>query len=375
MPKPITPAPLILAIDTSCDDTSAAVTCGTEIWSNVIASQTQLHKEYGGVFPTVAKQAHRENLPGTVAIALRRAGVSWDAIAAIAVTQGPGLAPSLEVGISFVKELAELHQKPVIAVNHIEGHVLSPLAHPRPRANRSVTSIPTPQDVLALVVSGGHTEFVWVHTPGKYEILGSTVDDAAGECLDKVGRMLDLGYPAGPLIERFAKLGNPKAFSFPLPMTTTKDFNLSFSGMKTAARNKLEELARGGDLNKTQIYDFCASFQYAVFRAITYKLSKILQTRQPTEIWLGGGVAANMELRRMIRSQIKKSLLPSSPESNQDPTSSKITPFRAPYTKKLCMDNAAMIGVVANYMFVEKKFFTDLNTLERLPRLQLTHHS
>lgn len=355
---------LILAIDTSCDDTSVAVTSGTEVWSNVIASQTQLHKQYGGVFPTVAKQAHKENLPPTVAAALRRAGVTWSDITAIAVTQGPGLAPSLEVGIAYAQELARTHHKPLIPVNHVEGHALSPLAQARPRQGSSpAPALPT-KNILSLVISGGNSLFVWIHEPGRYEVLGSTVDDAAGECLDKVGRMLGLGYPAGATIEQFAKQGNPKAFPLPLPMTTSGDFNLSFSGLKTAARNHIETLTKSGDLNKTQIYDFCASIQYAVFRAISYKMDKILLTHSPTEIWLGGGVAANMALRRSLRAQIKKSYAVQRPETSARP----LPRFRAPYSKRLCMDNAAMIGLVGGFA---PDFLSFSTHFERSPRLSL----
>ncbi len=355
---------LILALDTSCDDTSAAVTSGTTILSNVIASQTQLHKQYGGVFPTVAKQAHKENIDATIRAALKRAQVEWADIAGVAVTQGPGLAPALEVGINKAKELAQEFNKPLIAVNHVEGHVLSPLAKPQKKDSVDPGLVPQIQyPVLSVIVSGGHTEFVLIKEIGQYEILGQTVDDAAGECLDKVGRMLDLGYPAGPIIEQFAKLGHPKAFTFPLPMTTSGDFNLSFSGLKTAARNMLETLEATEPLNKTQIYDFCASFQYAVFRSICYKLDKILTTHQINEVWLGGGVAANMELRRMLRQRIK--------DFSQKTDPKQTLPFRTPYTKKLCSDNAAMIGVVAGFKLERGEVVEDLTTLERQPRKSL----
>jgi N6-L-threonylcarbamoyladenine synthase len=350
----------ILAIDTSCDDTSAAVTSGITVLSNVIASQTQLHKQYGGVFPTVAKQAHKENIDATVRAALKRAHVEWSNIDAIAVTQGPGLAPALEVGITKAKELAIQHDKPLVAVNHIEGHILSPIVQPKSKAS-DLNQLQFPS--LSIIVSGGHTEFVLVNKIGQYEVLGQTVDDAAGECLDKVGRMLDLGYPAGPVIEQFAKLGNPKAFTFPLPMTTSGDFNLSFSGLKTAARNMIEALEATEPLNKTQIYDFCASFQYAVFRSICYKLNKILETHQIQEVWLGGGVAANMELRKMIRQTLKDFAKKTDPKG--------VFPFRAPYTKKLCQDNAAMIGVVAGFKWERGEVVENIAALERQPRLGL----
>jgi N6-L-threonylcarbamoyladenine synthase len=350
----------ILAIDTSCDDTSAAITKGTVIQANVIASQTQLHKQYGGVFPTVAKQAHKENIEATVQEALTRARIRWQDLAAVAVTQGPGLAPALEVGITYAKQAALDHQLPLLPVNHIEGHALSPLAE---RATR-LRSKPQPLNLpaLSLVISGGHSEFIRVNQIGEYERLGWTVDDAAGEVLDKVGRMLNLGYPAGPVIEKFAEFGDAKAFTFPLPMTTSGNYNLSFSGLKTAARTMIEKLEAEDKLDRQTIYNFCASFQYAVFRAICYKLDKILVggqlETQFQEVWLGGGVAANVTLRKMIRDTIKPYHLK----------------LRVPFTKRLCMDNAAMIGVVAGFALERGEGITDaaqVAAIERQPRLNL----
>lgn len=328
----------ILAIDTSCDDTSVAVTSGPYVLSNVIASQTELHRQYGGVFPTVAKQAHKENIAPTVTAALRRADTTWDEIAAIAVTQGPGLAPALEVGIRAAQTYASEHNLPLIPVNHLEGHVLSVLARPKPPGE-----LPKVQNALAILVSGGNTQFVQVEEIGKYKVLGQTLDDAAGECLDKIGRMLNLGYPAGPVIEQFAKLGNPKAIPFPLPLTMTKTYDLSFSGLKTSARNLLEENGVLQPLKKQAVYDFCASIQFAVFRHITYKLNKLLSDQQFSQVWLGGGVAANATLRRMIRETIQ-----ANKERVDNPK------LLTPYSKKLCMDNAAMIGVVASTKRIQK---------------------
>lgn len=429
---------LILAIDTSCDDTSAAVTSGTTILSNVIASQTQLHKEYGGVFPTVAKQAHKENITPVIAVALKRAKVSIKDISAIAVTQGPGLAPALEIGIDTARELAKKYNKPLIAINHLEGHLLSVLAKPKQRKLQNSNSknqpvipsdnvmkvkeshqqkmlVNTPHSTLhfpalSLIISGGNTLFVLVKSIGEYEVLGSTIDDAAGECLDKVGRMLGLGYPAGPVIEQFAKLGNSKAYEFPLPMTTSGDFNLSFSGLKTQARNNIEKIQitnfippftkegiklqestshiqsfdnAQGKLTKQQTYDFCASFQFAVFRHITYKLKKILEKYEIKEVWLGGGVAANITLRSMIRSSIKefkpqntnyKKIWNFHSESDH-PLGEKSAvwslPLKVPYTKKLTVDNAAMIGIAAGFKLERKEFVKDLENMERVPKMKL----
>jgi len=358
--------PLILAIDTSCDDTSAAVTSGWQVWSNVIASQTELHKPFGGVFPTVAKQAHLENIEPAVKLALRRAGVTTPSqLSAVAVTIGPGLAPSLEIGINFAKEFAIKHKLPLIPINHMEGHLLSAWATPKPRRTKSSSParlIATPAfPALGVLISGGHSEFILVKNFGDYTKLGQTIDDAAGEALDKVGRMLDLGYPAGPVIEQFAKLGNPHRFEFPLPMTTTRDFNVSFSGLKTYSRNLLRQLESEGELEKKQaIFDFAASFQFAVFRHLIYKLKKILiDYPEIQQIWLGGGVAANMTLRATLRAAIRP------------------LPLYSPYTKRLCQDNAAMIGTAAYAGAFLGQYNVPIQTpnaielIDRQPRLEL----
>ena len=411
---------LTLAIDTSCDETSAAVVCGLEIWSNVISSQVELHKPYGGVFPTVAKQAHKENIKPTVELALKRAGVSLTDIDEIAVTVGPGLAPALEVGINYAHTLSRQRHKPIRPANHMEGHILSVLAFPKRKQSRQTLKIHKQQaqnrtqtklqqvrlPALAVLVSGGHTEFILIqdsksnaissdrpkHYSHKevgswnnnlrgfesqlnkakrvqndsgvidraprltieqlnsgaftYTKLGQTLDDAAGEALDKIGRMLGLGYPAGPVIEEFAKYGNANKYPMPLPMTMTKNYNLSFSGMKTHTRNLIENILKKKDqktLTKQEIYDLAASIQFGVFRHILYKLNKILlDFPEIEEVWLGGGVAANMTLRKMIRKQLKEI-------QNQKlkTLNSKLT-LRTPYSKRLCGDNAAMVGVSNN---------------------------
>ncbi len=365
--------PLILAIDTSCDETSVAVVSGVEYWSNVVASQTELHRPYGGVFPTVAKLAHQQNIGPAIALALKQAGVSANELSAVAVTVGPGLAPALEVGIAAARSFAQTHHLPLIPANHLEGHVLSVFARPRPRVQSQQIRVPQFDisqhlPALALIISGGNSLFVKVELlsststsaipqPNRfdrvpnlkldqpfdsdsqswqpqlhYTILGRTLDDAAGECLDKVGRMLNLGYPAGPVIEEFAKLGNPHAFDFPLPLTQTKSYDVSFSGMKTHARNLVEKLGGADSLSRQQIYDFCACLQTAVFRHLMYKFEKILSDHpgEFKEIWLGGGVAANMALRKTLRTTIKKH---------------SSLPLRTPHSKRLCGDNAAMIGI------------------------------
>ncbi len=369
--------PTILSIDTSCDETSVAVTQSHTVLSNIIASQTQLHQPYGGVFPTVAKQAHKENIDPAINAALKRAKVTWDRINAIAVTQGPGLAPALEVGIKKAIQIAKQRTIPIIAVNHIEGHVLSPLVEPnkrKPTKENSHKSITFP--ILSVIVSGGHTQFILIERIGSYRILGTTIDDAAGEALDKVGRMLDLGYPAGPVIEEFAKLGSAKKYSFPLPMTSSGDFNLSFSGLKTFSRRLIEKKTLLDTSSKQIIFDFCASFQYAVFRHICHKLNKVLQDHQNiTQVWLGGGVAANIKFREMVRQTVKQFVknnphqprqkIPTQPIASNKHTNPAI---RIPYTKKVCGDNAAMIGIVAYYKYQKNEFVKNQDALDRKPK-------
>lgn len=365
---------LILAIDTSCDDTAAAVTQGTTVLSNVIASQTQLHKPYGGVFPTVAKQAHAENIVPTISVALKRAGVRIDDISTLAVTLGPGLAPALEIGIAHIKQLATETGLPIIPVNHIHGHLFSSQAVAKQRGKKhtrmqhekglqtEVFNSKKKQNILGIIVSGGHTEFIRLsgnHKSQSIQILGRTLDDAAGECLDKIGRMLNLGYPAGPIIEELARNGDPMAYHFPLPLTHKKTFDMSFSGLKTHTRNLLKTIGGTETLTKSDVSHFAASAQYAVFKHITYKLDKLLESQQFDEIWLGGGVAINTTLRRMIRETIHK--------HTNTVTNPKL---QVPYTRKLCMDNAAMIGVAAALSPHTKRFATaqEHELLQRIPR-------
>ncbi len=347
--------PIILAIDTSCDDTAAAVTCGSTVLSNIVASQTELHRPYGGVFPTVAKQAHRENIAPVIATALRRAQVVANDIDVVAVTQGPGLAPALEVGISAAFEFAQALHKPILAVNHLEGHMLSVLAQPAHRVKQKTAEQPR-FPALAVVVSGKSSSFILVSKLGKYKVLGSTLDDAAGECLDKIGRMLNLGYPAGPVIEEFAKLGQPERFPFPLPLTAVKTFDLSFSGLKTHARKVIEALVAADKLDRQTTYDLCAAAQMGVFKHITYKLERLLTEFPIAELWLGGGVAANVTLRTELRRTAKRAYHHAH------------TKLRVPYSKRLCMDNAAMIGVTAGLTIASR---TPAEHIDRAPRLKL----
>ncbi|KUK79809.1 MAG: putative tRNA threonylcarbamoyladenosine biosynthesis protein Gcp [Microgenomates bacterium 39_7] len=364
-------SPLILAIDTSCDETSAAVTQGRVVLANIIASQAQIHQPYGGVFPTLAKQAHLEMIAPTVKKALTQARVDIESIDAIAVTQGPGLAPALEVGIEYAENLARKHSKPIYGINHLEAHLLAVLALRNKRGNKNISketytfkkgtaldkeSFP----ILGIIVSGGHSQFVQIDRIGQYVTLGETVDDALGEALDKVGRMLDLGYPAGPIMEKFAKKGDSNRYDFPLPMTAVKDFNLSYSGLKTAASREIKKAITQKEtkgFSRQDIFDFSASFQKAAFRHLTYKLDKLLNdynTSSFKEVWLGGGVASNITLRNEIRKVLRQHHLQ----------------LITPYEKKLCADNAAMIGVTAGLRVMHIQTEPTIN-LDRKPSWNL----
>jgi N6-L-threonylcarbamoyladenine synthase len=343
--------PTILAIDTSCDDTSAAVTQGVKVLSNIIASQEEMHRKYGGVMPLVAKLAHHELIHPTYQESLKRAGMKESQIDAIAVTQGPGLAIALEVGIAYAQETARQLNKPLIATNHMAGHMFSSLAvsknrSPAPKLNKK--NFP----VLAFLVSGGHTELVLIEDFDNYKIIGQTLDDAAGECLDKFARMLDLGYPGAATMEILARSGDPDKFQFPLPMPSNKHLDMSFSGLKTAGLHQIQQL---GNLSKKDVQNLAASFQKAVIRALIYKLEKALAKYPVKTLLLGGGVVNNLKFRQAVRKVAGKHKLSA----------------HFPYSKKLINDNAAMIGVAAYFQYLQNDFVQDETKLDRIPRMNL----
>ncbi|HVU09894.1 MAG TPA: tRNA (adenosine(37)-N6)-threonylcarbamoyltransferase complex transferase subunit TsaD [Phototrophicaceae bacterium] len=319
----------ILGIESSCDETAAAVVIdGRTIASNVIASQIDLHARYGGVYPEVASRAHVEAIGYVVDQALKDASLTPDQIDAIAVTRGPGLVGSLLVGINYAKGLALAVEKPLLGINHLEGHVYSLWLSER--------EIVFP--VIVLIVSGGHTELVLMTGHGQYQRLGGTLDDAAGEAFDKVGRMLGLPFPGGPNIERTALNGSPTAFDFPrAKLDTTYDF--SFSGLKTAVLREATvppAAARRGERqgDKTpplrsdvSVSDVAASFQKALVDALVDKTVRAAREYKATEILLAGGVSANQALRREMR--------------NRTDLSVRFPPLN------LCTDNAAMIAAAA----------------------------
>jgi N6-L-threonylcarbamoyladenine synthase len=274
--------PLVLAIETSCDETAVAVLrAPREILASEIASQVDLHKQYGGVVPEVASRNHLPRIAPLVEVALQRSGCSLAELNCIAATRGPGLLTSLLVGYSAAKGLAIGLRKPFIGVNHLEGHLLSPFLQ---SSDRSFPSV-------ALIVSGGHTMLVHLLGVGSYHLLGRTLDDAAGEAFDKVAKLLDLPYPGGPEIDRLAKLGNPKKFSLPRGMLNSGDFNFSFSGLKTAVRYLLPKL--DGDFRA----DLCASFQEAVVDVLVQKTIRAAKRFGAGLVTVSGGVSANSRLR------------------------------------------------------------------------------
>jgi N6-L-threonylcarbamoyladenine synthase len=298
---------LILGIESSCDETAAAVVeDGVRARSNVIYSQIAIHKKFGGVVPELASREHLEKIAGVVDEALRGAGVTASDVDGIAVTQGPGLVGSLLVGINYAKSIAFAARKPIVGVNHIEGHVYS-VAFESPPPN---------YPALALVVSGGHTNLFLIPEPEKYKLVGRTRDDAAGEAFDKVSKLIGLGYPGGPAIDRLAARGDKRAIIFPLAEIKDEAHRLdfSFSGLKTAVLRYVRDnnIAQVADPESPsqQIIDLCASFQNAVVRALVRSLRKAAELYRPQTLILAGGVACNSELRSAVRKLAEESGLP-----------------------------------------------------------------
>jgi N6-L-threonylcarbamoyladenine synthase len=340
---------LILAIDTSCDETAAAVSNGVKILSNIIASQAELHKKYGGVVPGLARREHEKFIDPVVDEALDKAGVKISDIDVVAVTQGPGLAIALEVGIEKAKKLAEGNSKPLIAIDHMEGHLLSSFAQDK----NGKFGIQNPQfPALGLLVSGGHTELILMKNFGKYELVGQTLDDAAGECFDKVARILDLEYPGGPALSELAAKGNETAFDFPVPMKNSKNLNFSFSGLKTACLYKSQEL---GTMTQKQKADFAASFEKSAVEHLMNKLRKSIRKYKPKMLLIGGGVINNKNLQKEVEREAELSGIP----------------VYIPPNNSLLTDNAAMIAVSAFFKAKRGEFVKDVNKLDRNPSLTL----
>jgi N6-L-threonylcarbamoyladenine synthase len=312
----------IFAIETSCDDTCAAVVEGATVRSNVISSQAEAHAVFGGVVPEVASRHHLELVNPIVDAALAEAGVVLADIETVAVTRGPGLIGALLVGVSAAKGLAAATEKPMVGVDHLHGHVAANFLEPDP--------IEPP--FLCLIASGGHTLLAAVREHDSYEVLGQTLDDAAGEALDKAARLLDLGYPGGPAIERAAREGDPEAFEFPVAMTNDPRLDFSFSGLKTALLYTVRELGEDGAHARTA--DLAASFQAAVVRQLVAKLRRAVRGGDGWRaVALGGGVAANS----LLRDQVAELCVSEGLELKL-------------VARELCTDNAAMIASAARYL-------------------------
>lgn len=341
---------IILSIDTSADETSCAVTQERKVLSHIEYSQILTHKKWGGIVPSIAKRAHEEKIDTVVNEALTKARVRPEEVDYFAVTYGPGLAIALEVGINKVKELAQTYDKKIIPVNHMEGHIYSCFV--QNRAGKPDLDFRFPY--ISLLVSGGHTELVHFKNHVDYEVLGETIDDAAGEALDKAAKLIGLGYPGGPVIERLASdVGNIDIYHFPRPLTKSQDLRFSFSGLKTAFYYFLKDMTEEEKIIK--LNNLASSFQEAVFDSLIRKTELAIKNTGINSLTVGGGVSANLYLRNLLRNLVKRH------------AGAVLFP---PY-KYLTGDNAAMIGVSGYYKAQKNMFISSFNNIDRVPRLSL----
>lgn len=323
--------PYILSIESSCDDTSAAVLCNDRLLSNVIASQ-KVHEQYGGVVPELASRAHQHNIVPVVDCALRDAGIDKRQIDAVAFTRGPGLLGSLLVGVSFAKSFAQALNIPLIEVNHLQAHVLSHFIR------TSDDYIPPQFPFMCLLVSGGHTQIILLHSHFEMEILGQTIDDAAGEAIDKAAKIMDLGYPGGPIIDRLAREGNPDAFQFATPQIQGYDY--SFSGIKTSFLYFLRDrLVEDPDFINQHKADLCASIQKCIMSFLLKKFERAALKHRIRQVAIAGGVSANSYLRNGIA------------ELGRKHGWKVYTP-----TLQFCTDNAAMVGIAGYFKYLNSDF-------------------
>lgn len=358
----------ILAIETSCDDTCAAVLDNDRVLSNIISSQTDLHAKWGGVVPDIAKRAHSERIEPVIAETILRSGIlgsnrgkfkkdeieeiilqGMKKIEVIGVTQGSGLAIALGIGVNKAKELAKKYSKKLVAVNHIEGHILSNLVKNKNGNPQRELKLPA----LAMTASGGHTKLIWIEKIGKYKVVGETLDDAAGEALDKASKMLGLGYPGGPVVERLAKTGKTDFIKLPQPLADKKILDYSFSGLKTSFYYKIKDWP--AEQIGTNLNNLAASFQNAVFETLLRKFRLAAEKYQPRMLLVSGGVMANLDLRKRLRKMAKELDLP----------------ILMPTQKNLNTDNAAMIGVAAYHKALRGEFVEDIDKLDRDPRMEI----
>ena len=329
----------ILAIESSCDETSAAIVIDGKVINNIVASQS-VHKEYGGVVPELASRAHQQNIVPVVNKAMKDAGLVPSNLSAIAFTRGPGLLGALLVGTSFAKSMALALDIPLIEVNHMQAHVLAHfIDDPKPHF-----------PFLCLTVSGGHTQIVLVKSPTNMEIVGQTKDDAVGEAFDKAAKMLGLTYPGGPLIDIYAQDGNPQRFEF--PETVMPGLDYSFSGIKTAILYFLkEELSKNPEFIKENLTDLSASIQYTLIKMLMTKLRKAARQFNIKEIAIAGGVSANSGLRNALKQH-----------ENKHGWNVYVPDFQ------YCTDNAGMISMAGYYKFLEREFVgLDIGPMARMP--------
>lgn len=334
----------ILAIESSCDETSAAVLCNGNIYANVVATQL-IHEQYGGVVPELASRAHQQHIVPVVERALADAKVPKNTLNAIAFTRGPGLLGSLLVGTSFAKALALGLNIPLIEVNHMQAHVLAHFIKPPDSPDTPVPSLP----FICLTVSGGHTQLVLVHEPLKMEIIGQTQDDAVGEAFDKSAKLLNLPYPGGPLIDRYAREGNPLAFKF--PMTEMPGLDFSFSGIKTAIMYFLRDHQKANpNFIAENLADICASIQHTLVQMLLTKLKRAARETGIREIAIAGGVSANSGLRTALAKL-----------GEEQGWNVYIPKF------EYCTDNAAMIAMAAKFKYEQGDFASQ--EISPMPRM------
>lgn len=357
----------VLGIETSCDETGAAVVessdNGLRLMSNVVASSADLHRQYGGVVPEIAARSHIESINPVIQQAMEEAKCDWSQIDAIAVTKGPGLGGSLLVGVLTVRTLAIVNNKPLYGVNHVLAHLYATFitaAAPPLSTDYKLQTTEPEFPILALIVSGGHTQLVYLKNHFDYTLLGTTTDDAIGEAYDKVAKILGLPYPGGPSVEKLAKSGNPNKYHLPKAKTENK-FGFSFSGPKTAVlRLAQREVGQdynfpshklSGELSDTQKADIAASFNKSAIEVLTDKTTKAFEEYSPKSVVIAGGVSASPELRKQM-----KSVLPIEPI------------FAEP---KLCTDNGAMIAAAGCFMAMKKLPTANPKDLEIVPNLSI----
>jgi N6-L-threonylcarbamoyladenine synthase len=327
--------PIILGIESSCDDTCAAILQGQKILSNIVSNQ-DIHKIYGGVVPELASRAHQQNIIPVVDAAIKKANITKEDITAIAFTKGPGLLGSLLVGGSFSKSFAMGMDIPLIAVNHMQGHILSHFIN----EGKAMPKFP----FLCLTVSGGHTQIVKIESPSKMEVIGTTIDDAAGEAFDKSAKLLGLSYPGGPLIDQYAKNGNPYAFEFGKPKV--KELNFSFSGLKTSIARLIQKgVVDNHNFIVENLEDLCASIQHSIVSILLKKLKEAIKKTDIKQLAIAGGVSANSYLRSELEQLAR-------------------TKGYQLYIPKFeyCTDNAAMIAIAGYFKYLDKDFTDQYET-------------